>query len=64
MSIPALLGSKEHETVHTWISKALADGTLRPMPEPMVVGEGLESIQLGIDTLRKGVSATKVIVRL
>jgi hypothetical protein len=46
------------------MGQALKDGTLQCKPDPMVVGAGLESIQLGLDVLRKGVSATKVTVRL
>lgn len=46
------------------MERALADEILQPKPDPMIIGEGLESIQLGIDTVRKGVSATKVIVKL
>lgn len=64
MSIPSLIGSKTFETVHKWMAKALAEGTLQPKPDPTVVGQGLESIQSGLDILRKGVSATKVVVRL
>jgi hypothetical protein len=30
----------------------------------MVIGEGLESIQKGIDTVRKGVSAGKVVIKI
>ena len=44
------------------MAKALESGQLQPKPDSMVVGEGLESIQLGLDTARKGVSATKVVV--
>lgn len=64
MSIPALRGSKIYDIVHTWMTKALEAGTLQPKPDPMVVGQGLVSIQLGLDTVRKGVSARKVVVRL
>lgn len=58
------MGSKTYATVHKWMEEALAKGNLLPKPDPMIVGEGLEAIQLGIDTVRKGVSATKVVVRL
>lgn len=64
MSIPSLRGSKAYNVVHMWMAKALEDGTLQPKPDPMIVGEKLESIQLGLDTVRKGVSAAKVVVRL
>ena len=64
VSIPSLRASKTYDIVHAWMAKALEAGTLQPKPDPMVVGEGLESIQLGLDTVRKGVSATKIVVRL
>lgn len=64
MSIPALRESKIYEIVHIWMVKALADGSLLPRPNPIIVGEGLESIQLGLDMVRKGVSAAKIVVRL
>lgn len=64
VSIPSLIGSTTWDIVHRWMAKAFADGTLQPKPDPLVVGEGLHSIQLGIDTSRKGVSACKVVIRL
>ncbi|KAF2768831.1 GroES-like protein [Teratosphaeria nubilosa] len=64
VSIPALKGSRTHAEVHAWMSRALADGSLQCKPDPYVIGEGLESVQAGIDMVRNGVSATKVVVRL
>jgi hypothetical protein len=64
VSIPSLRGTNISDLLHKWMGQALEDGTLQCKPEAMVVGEGLESIQLGLDVLRKGVSATKVTVRL
>ena len=49
---------------HEYVEKALPAGGFVCKPEPEVVGEGLDKIQLGLDTLKKGVSATKVVVRL
>lgn len=45
-----------------YVMPALKQGKHRCLPEPMVVGEGLESLQKGLDTLKKGVSAKKVVV--
>lgn len=42
----------------------LADGSIRPMPEPLVVGHGLDAVQGAIDRQRAGVSARKVVVTL
>lgn len=47
-----------------WLGEALEQGQLKPCPQPMVAGEGLESIQKGLDLLKAGVSARKVVVSL
>lgn len=41
---------------------ALDEGTIVPKPDPQIVGEELRSVQLGLDTQKKGVSASKVVV--
>ncbi|EGP83084.1 unnamed protein product [Zymoseptoria tritici ST99CH_1A5] len=64
LSIPALRASETYNAVHEWMAKALANGILQPKPDPIIIGEGFESIQLEIDRVRKGVSAAKVVVRL
>ncbi|KAH7390311.1 zinc-binding oxidoreductase CipB [Cadophora sp. MPI-SDFR-AT-0126] len=43
---------------------ALKAGAYIPAPDPIIAGKGLESIQVGVDLLRKGVSARKVVVVL
>lgn len=47
-----------------FLPAALAEGRYLPMPEAEVVGSGLESVQLALDTLRRGVSARKLVVLL
>lgn len=47
-----------------YLPEALRAGTFVPFPEPTVVGNGLENVQKGIDLLREGVSARKVVVSL
>lgn len=47
-----------------FLPRALEAGTFVPAPRPLIAGKGLESVQAGIDTLRKGVSAQKVVVSL
>lgn len=47
-----------------YVPEALLQGMFVPAPEPQVVGRGLEKIQEGLDTHRKGVSARKVVVSL
>jgi formyltetrahydrofolate deformylase len=47
-----------------FVPAALADGRLRPFPEPLVVGHGLGALQGALDRQRQGVSAQKVVVTL
>lgn len=47
-----------------FVSQALEAGKLLAVPEPLVVGKGLESVQKGMDTNKAGVSAKKVIIEL
>lgn len=44
--------------------KALQSGCYVPAPEPLIVGNGLESVQEAVDTVMKGMSARKAIVTL
>ena len=48
----------------TWGRESLAKGTIRPSPEPKVVGKGVEAINAGLDMLRQGVSCTKLVVEI
>ena len=48
----------------TWLRKNLAKGTVRPSPEPSVVGKGLGTLNAGLDKLLRGVSCTKLIVEV
>lgn len=47
-----------------FLPEALEKGKFVPAPEPFVAGKGVESIQDAVATLKKGVSAKKVIVTL
>lgn len=47
-----------------FLPKALKAGTFVPAPEPKIVGKGVEKIQDAVDTVLKGVSATKIVVTL
>ncbi len=47
-----------------FLPAALASGRYRPLPEPRVVGHGLEAIPEALEVQRRGVSATKVVVTL
>lgn len=47
-----------------WLGENLARATIRPSPEPSVVGKGLGAINAGLDRLQQGVSCTKLIVEI
>ena len=47
-----------------FLPKALAQGSYRVAPEPWVIGKGLESLQEGLETQQKGVSAKKIAVTI
>ncbi|KAK0869507.1 hypothetical protein LTR87_013718 [Friedmanniomyces endolithicus] len=45
-----------------FLPKALETGVLVPAPDPLVVGEELRSVQLGLDKQKAGVSAAKIVI--
>ncbi|TVY29959.1 Zinc-binding alcohol dehydrogenase domain-containing protein [Lachnellula hyalina] len=47
-----------------FLPRALAGGNYVAAPEPYIVGKGLENVQAGIETQKKGVSAKKVVITL
>jgi NADPH:quinone reductase-like Zn-dependent oxidoreductase len=47
-----------------FLPRALAEGRFLAVPEPMVVGDGLDQLQAALDLQRRGVSARKVVVTL
>jgi NADPH:quinone reductase-like Zn-dependent oxidoreductase len=47
-----------------FVPGAIESGDLRCLPEPLVVGQGLESVQKGLDKNKAGVSAKKVVIEL
>lgn len=47
-----------------YVPAALEQGKLKALPETLVVGKGLKSIQKGLDTNKAGVSARKVVIEL
>ncbi|KAJ5650362.1 uncharacterized protein N7484_004085 [Penicillium longicatenatum] len=50
--------------IGTWLGENLAKGTIRPSPEPSVVGKGLGAINVGLDKLLQGVSCTKLVIEV
>ncbi len=47
-----------------FLPAALAQGRMIPKPDPVVVGNGLEEIQQGLNKAKEGYSAKKLVVRL
>ncbi|CAN9310880.1 unnamed protein product [Alternaria sp. RS040] len=47
-----------------FLPEALDSGVMQVKPDAEVVGKGLESMQHGVDVLKKGVSAKKIVVEL
>ncbi|GIZ43983.1 hypothetical protein CKM354_000719200 [Cercospora kikuchii] len=47
-----------------FVTPALESGQLKAVPEAVVVGKGLESVQKGLEANKAGVSAKKIVVEL
>lgn len=47
-----------------WVPAALQKGTLKALPEPIVVKGGLESVQEGMNKQKAGVSFGKIVIEL
>lgn len=47
-----------------YLPTALAAGEHRPVPQPRVIGSDLAAAQLGLDLMRQGVSAEKLVIAL
>ncbi|KAL6306662.1 putative zinc binding dehydrogenase [Sparassis latifolia] len=47
-----------------FVPEALKAGTLKAVPEPIVVGKGLEKVGEGVEMCKKGVSAGKVVIEI
>ncbi|KAK5686145.1 hypothetical protein LTS10_002259 [Elasticomyces elasticus] len=45
-----------------FLPQALETGVIMPAPDPLVVGEELRSVQLGLDKQKAGVSAAKIVI--
>jgi NADPH:quinone reductase-like Zn-dependent oxidoreductase len=65
----SLMMAQSHEVIRyiftDYLPKAMESGSFRPMPEPQIVGHGLEKIQEALDLNKKGgLSAKKLVVTL
>jgi Zn-dependent alcohol dehydrogenase len=47
-----------------FLPKALEARKMKPKPDPVMIGKGLEHMQEGMDKVRAGVRATKIVVSL
>jgi NADPH:quinone reductase-like Zn-dependent oxidoreductase len=47
-----------------FLPAALKSGSYITAPKPTVIGKGLEHVQAGVDIVGKGVSATKIVIKL
>lgn len=47
-----------------FLPQALASGKYLAAPDPFVMGKGLEHVQAGLDKLKAGVSAQKIVIAL
>lgn len=50
--------------LHGYLPEALNKGSFKALPDPEVVGHGLNAIQGAMDVLKKGVSRKKIVVTL
>nr|POE87894.1 dehydrogenase orse [Quercus suber] len=67
LRISSIFGVNPPLTDDAWrnyITPALEQGKLKPIPEALIVGKGLKSLQKAVDANKKGVSAKKVVVEL
>ena len=53
-----------HPLWKDYVTKAMESGQLKCLPEPLIIGQGLASIQKGLDENKKGVSGQKVVIQL
>ena len=67
VSAPTIAINEKEVGIAVWgryVPEALASGQLLPRPEPLVIKGGLSKVQEGLDRLKQGVSAAKVVVEL
>ncbi|KAJ3454748.1 hypothetical protein MRS44_013348 [Fusarium solani] len=49
---------------HKYVPEALADGRLQPKPDALMISRGLETLQDGLNRLKNGISAQKLVVEV
>lgn len=62
---PGLIDTRIGDFIwRTYVPQAIASGKLKAKPDPMIIEGGLGKVQEGIDMLRKGVSAKKIVIEI
>ncbi|OKL57463.1 hypothetical protein UA08_06933 [Talaromyces atroroseus] len=62
---PAMTGSDVGDAVlRKYFPAALAEGKIQAKPDPIIIEGGLETVQYGIDLLKRGVSAKKIVIEI
>lgn len=64
---PAIATQEPEVADRIWnqfVPGALANGSFKAVPPPLVAGRGLESLQMAMEKQKEGVSARKVVVLL
>lgn len=59
---PAERNEHMYKCFHVWLQKGLKSGTVVPSPRVQVEAGGLEGLNKALDTLKAGVSGTKIVV--
>jgi NADPH:quinone reductase-like Zn-dependent oxidoreductase len=62
----AAIGAKSDvpKSIWQWINRAMENNTIKYMPQPVIVGKGLDDLQKAIELLSEGVSAKKLVVSI
>ena len=61
---PAERSDHMYKCFHVWLRDGLDSGTVVPSPKVQVVAGGLEGLNKALDTLKAGVSGTKIVVEV
>ncbi|KAL4903148.1 hypothetical protein BDW74DRAFT_186475 [Aspergillus multicolor] len=61
---PAAHEQHKNEVFHGWLKPGLENGSVVPSPKVQLVEGGLEGLNAALDIIRRGVSATKLVVKV
>ena len=61
---PAERNEHIYKCFHVWLQNSLKSGTVVPSPRVQVEAGGLEGLNKALDTLKAGVSGTKIVVQV